>query len=212
MSTQIDFAIMELLCSKVCHDLISPIGAVNNGMEFVEEMGADAGKEVFDLISFSAGQASAKLRAYRMAYGAGGADTSIKPEDVHATIEAIVGAEEKIKQDWDPYAPLGPDERPEGLAKLLVCGLLLAIEALPKGGTLGVKAQGQDVLITATGQNAGLRDEMEDCLSLGFSQDDLEPKHVHPYLSGLIAKRYDYGLKVSEHSEGSISFLLTLPA
>jgi len=72
MSVTIDTDILELMASKVCHDLISPIGAVNNGIEFLTEMGPDAGEEVTDLIAFSASQASAKLKAFRMAYGVGG--------------------------------------------------------------------------------------------------------------------------------------------
>ena len=101
MSNTIDTGILEILSSKICHDLISPIGAVNNGIEFLTEMGPDAGEEVTDLIAFSANQASAKLKAYRMAYGAGGADDSIKPEEVDQAIEDIISAEGKIKQDWD---------------------------------------------------------------------------------------------------------------
>ena len=120
MSVTIDTGILELLASKVCHDLISPIGAVNNGIEFLTEMGPDAGEEVTDLIAFSAGQASAKLKAYRMAYGAGGADDSIKPEEVHEAIQAIVGAEDKVTQEWDPYGDLGYEDRPKAFCKILV--------------------------------------------------------------------------------------------
>lgn len=119
MSVTIDTDILELMASKICHDLISPIGAVNNGIEFLTEMGPDAGEEVTDLIAFSASQASAKLKAYRMAYGAGGADDSIKPEEVHRAIEDIVGAEKKIVQEWDPYAPLGYEDRPKAFARCL---------------------------------------------------------------------------------------------
>ena len=74
---------LEALSSKICHDLISPIGAVNNGLEILEELGADAGEEVIELISFSAAQASAKLRAFRMVYGSGGSDNNLKASDAH---------------------------------------------------------------------------------------------------------------------------------
>jgi histidine phosphotransferase ChpT len=85
----IDVAMLEVLASKICHDLISPIGAVNNGVELIEDMGPDAGPEATALIAFSAQQASAKLQAFRMAYGIGGADSNIKPEDVHKAIELL---------------------------------------------------------------------------------------------------------------------------
>lgn len=208
----VDIHLLEILASKICHDLISPIGAVNNGIEFLEEMGADAGDEVVELIAFSAGQASAKLRAYRMAYGAGGADTSIKPEDVHAVVEAMVGPEKKIVQKWDPYAQLGPAERPAGLCKILVSVLLLAMECLPKGGELFVEGQGENsVIITARGENAGLREGVGSALSLEIADKDIGPKSVHAYVTGLLAQRY--GLSVSAADvEGGVYLTIDIPS
>ena len=104
MSDKIDIEILEVLASKICHDLISPIGAVNNGVEILEEMGPDAGPDVTELIAYSAASASAKLKAYRLAYAAGGADINLKPEDVHEAIEGIVAKDNKIQQNWDPIA------------------------------------------------------------------------------------------------------------
>lgn len=208
----LDIGILELLASKICHDLISPIGAVNNGIEFLEDMGAEDSDEVLELISFSAGQASAKLRAFRMAYGAGGADTSIKPEDVHATIEAIVGSEKKIIQTWDPYAPLGPDERPAGFCKILISTILLAMDCLPKGGKISVIGHGpQSVIVTADGENARLRDNSGEALSLKMPRASLEPKYVHAYITGLLAKNYNLGLSATLGKPESVEFTITLP-
>lgn len=212
MSHTIDIGMMELLASKICHDLISPIGAVNNGIEILDEMGPDAGEEVTDLIAYSAQQASAKLQAYRMAYGAGGADKSVKPEDVHKAIETMISADGKIKQDWNPLAPIGPAERPGGFAKILVSVLLLAIESLPKGGTLSVKADGGNILVLARGPDAGLREGMEAALALSLPREKLEPKFVHAYMCGLIADHYGYKLSVGGTGEGYIGFNLTPPS
>ena len=67
------------VASRICHDLISPVGAINNGVEFMEEMGEDPEqrKDALGLISHSASQASAKLQAFRIAYGAGGRDNNV---------------------------------------------------------------------------------------------------------------------------------------
>ena len=212
MTNEIDVGILELLASKICHDLISPIGAVNNGIEILEEMGPDAGQEVTDLISYSAAQASAKLQAYRMAYGAGGADTSIKPEDVHKTIEAIVSADKKVKQNWDPHAPLGPADRPSGFSKLLMSAILLGMEALPKGGTISVKNDGDSVIVMAAGTDAGLRDGTAEALSLAMPRDKLEPKFMHAYVTGLIARHYDYKMTAHDSKEGFVGIRFTPPA
>jgi hypothetical protein len=103
VSKQIDAVMLEVLASKICHDLISPIGAVNNGVELIEDMGPDAGPEATALIAFSAQQASAKLQAFRMAYGTGGADANIKPDDVFKAIELIINQDKKIKQEWNVF-------------------------------------------------------------------------------------------------------------
>lgn len=213
-AVMIDTGVLELMASKICHDLISPIGAVNNGVEFLEDMGADAGDEVTGLIAYSAQQASAKLQAYRMAYGAGGADDTIKPEDVHKSIQAMVGADNKIKQEWDPYGDLGYEDRPQAFSKILICALLLGIECLPKGGTLRVgpgPARGQTA-ITASGADANIRGQTAKALSLDMHRDVLEPKYVHPYLTGLLTKTYGYGITIADGGSESVVITLIHPA
>lgn len=213
MSAKIDIGILELLASKICHDLISPIGAIHNGLEIIDEMG-DGGKEVTDLIAFSATQASAKLQAFRMAYGAGGADTSIKPEEVHKSIEAIVGAEKKIRQTWEATAPLGPMDRPKGFSKILICALLLAMESLPKGGTISAKngSSENEVIVKAEGENAGFREGIKDALTLKMPRERLEPKFVHAYVTGLNAANYGFSITAAEETGRSATITITAPA
>lgn len=214
MSIQIDTGILELMASKVCHDIISPIGAVNNGIEFLTEMGDQVDEEVVNLISFSASQASAKLKAYRMAYGAGGADDSIKPEEVHQAIEAIVGEEKKVMQEWDPYGELGyGDDRPKAFCKMLICGLILAMECLPKGGALEVKpGDGNETIVVAKGVNASIRERTGEALEQKIPRDALEPKYVHPYLMGLLGSAYGYSATMHEAEEDVVHIHIKLPA
>lgn len=210
----IDTGLLELIASKVCHDLISPIGAVNNGVEFLTDMGPDAGEEVTGLIAYSAQQASAKLQAFRMAYGAGGADDTIKPEEVHKSFQAIVGADNKIKQEWDPWGDLGyGDDRPHGFCKLLMNMLLLSLECLPKGGTVVVQAgkPGQ-TLIVASGTDASIRDQSAKALSGEMHRDVLEPKYVHPYVTGLMAKTYGFGVSMDDSAPDSVTLILMHPS
>ena len=214
MSITIDTGILELMASKVCHDIISPIGAVNNGREFLTEMGANAGDEVIELIEFSASQASAKLKAYRMAYGAGGADDSIKPEEVHQAIEAIVGKENKITQNWDPHGELGyREDRPKAYCKILICSILLAIECLPKGGEIGVKpGTDRETLVIATGDGAAIRERTGEALSHDLPREALEPKYVHPYLTGLLAQAYDHGVSMQAPESDCVQISIKVPS
>lgn len=212
MGKNIDIAFMELLASKVCHDLISPIGAVANGVEFMEEMGPDAGEEATNLIKFSALQATAKLQAYRMAYGAGGGDVSIKPEDVYNSFAKFIELDKKITQEWDPYGPLGPEERAAGFSKMLMCALILCTECLPKGGVIKVEEAGSNLTkFVASGPDAALKEPMAAALDHSMASDALEPRYVHAYMCGLMGQEYGFELNFDGHEGDNVTFLLKSP-
>ncbi len=197
--------ILELLASKICHDLISPVGAISNGVEILEDMGG-ADDEVVALIASSAEQANAKLKTLRMAYGLGGADQSIKMEEVYATFGGFISAEKRLSQEWDPYADLGIEPR-NGLAKMMMCSLILAMEALPKGGVISVKKCGEGTtLITANGENAHFRDGFLPALAHTIEIDNIDPKLVHPYVTGLLAQNYGFEISIDE-TENDFIFL-----
>jgi histidine phosphotransferase ChpT len=200
-------AVLELLASRICHDLISPVGAVHNGVEFLQEMGADAGEEAVNLITHSAQQASAKLQAFRLAYGAGGRDPNIKPEDVHKTFENLILGYEKITHDWDPHGNIGFEDRPAGYCKTLMGTLMLAQECLPKGGKITVEAGKTDseTLVIAKGQDAAPRPQIIQALDHSLSTDAMDPRLVHPYALSAIAKHYGLLITVAEQDTGTVT-------
>ena len=201
--------LMELLASKICHDLISPVGAVSNGVEILEEIGPDAGDDVTDLIAFSAGQANAKLKALRLAYGAGGADVSIKAEDVYNVFGSFIEGDNRISQNWDPYADLGIENRP-GFSKVLMSCLLFAIEGLPKGGAISVRKDTDGTtMISGEGDGASFREGYVDALHGRPALDQIENKHVHAYITGLLVRAYDFEISVDETQDGFIFLRLT---
>ena len=204
--------VLQLMASKICHDLISPIGAINNGIEFMEDMGPDAFEDATSLIGHSAAQASGKLQAYRIAYGAGGADGHIKPEDVKNAIDGMLVGDGKITQDWDAKAPMGVAdngvERLPAFSKMLICSILLVLDTLPKGGIINVQADGSTTTITATGENAAFREGIVEGLTLSLGNDALEPKHAHAILTGLLADHFSYSFSTSA-SDGSASLAFT---
>lgn len=206
----ISAAVLELLASRICHDLISPVGAVNNGVEFLEEMGADAGAEAIQLIAHSARQASVRLQAFRICYGAGGRDGNIKPEDIKKAFEALTEADGKIAQSWDPHANLGFSERPTGYCKILMGVMMLGAECLPKGGIIKVKpGSGEETLIFAEGQDAIVRDGVEDAIALKSDPETLDPRLVHPYAICTLAASYGFKVKVAEKETGRVVLSLT---
>ncbi len=210
-------SVIELLASRICHDLISPVGAVNNGVEFLEDLGPNADKaqqeEAVNLISSSAAQASAKLMAFRIAYGAGGRDANIKPEDIQRAFGALVSGDGKIFQTWDPYGNLGPKPLPFGFCKMLMAGMMLAMECLIKGGTISVRPGegGHQTLIIAEGPAILIRDNVEEALAQTLAPEDLDPRLVHPYAISVIAQQYGYKISLKEKAENKAIFALDCP-
>jgi len=207
-------AVMELLASRICHDLISPVGAIHNGIEFMEEMGADAMEDAMGLIKHSASQSTAKLAAFRMAYGAGGHDPNMKPEDVQKCFGGLIASDKKISQMWDPYGHLGPEAPlPSGYCKMLMCSLMMAQETLHKGGDIMVKpGDGAQTIIIAMGEGVTVRDQVENALKGDINTDDLDPRLVHPFSIGVLAKGYGYNLSITKQTPERVEFTLDCPA
>lgn len=209
-SSPLDIAILELLASRICHDLISPVGAVHNGVEFLQEMGMENGEEAVGLIAHSAQMAAARLQAFRLCYGAGGRDPNVKPENVHKTFADLTGGDGKVTQEWDPHGPLGFDEPPVGFCKMLMGAMMLAQECLPKGGKVMVQAgaPGQ-TLIIAGGNDTLVREQVEDALARTIPTDNLDPRLVHPYAVSVLAHHYGFEIKIAEKHSDRVVFTLT---
>lgn len=201
--------ILEILISRVCHDLISPVGAIHNGLEFMRDMGDDAGDDALDLIAYSAQQAGAKLQLFRLAYGAGGADSAIKPEQIHKSFDELLTIDNKITQIWDPLSAIELTQLPTAFGKMLSCTMLSVIEGLPRGGTIQViqdLASGE-IIVIGKGKNAGFRDYVEEALENLLPVCDIDPRLVHSYVLGLFAKQYNYSVSlVSRENEVNVMF------
>src|SRR5713226_2969039 len=144
-----------LLCSRVCHDLISPVGAIVNGLEVLEEEKAEETKEfALELIKKSARTASAKLQFCRIAFGAAGsAGAQIDLGDAETIARGFI-EDEKVKLAWNLPRALLPKNR----VKLLLNMILVATQSIPRGGIVAVEGDGQaEVMtfrITARGLNS----------------------------------------------------------
>jgi histidine phosphotransferase ChpT len=207
-----DIRLLELMASKICHDLISPVGAISNGVEILEELGPDAGDDVTGLIAFSATQAAAKLKALRLAYGQGGSDSSIKPEEVHRAFGDFIKGDGRVTQDWNPHGPLGIPEPITGFSKILMCGLLLTIEALPKGGKISVTDGGlHTTIIKGEGENAGFREGFREALELAADIQSLAPKHVHACMTGLLSQHYGFSVSIDQSPDHTIILKILSP-
>jgi histidine phosphotransferase ChpT len=185
-----------LLCSRVCHDLISPVGAIVNGLEVLEEDKDEETKTfALDLIKKSAGQASAKLQFCRLAFGAAGsAGAQIELGDAEKAARGLI-EDGKTTIAWNLPRELVAKNR----AKLLLNMLLVASGAIPRGGTLKVDAAGPGYRITASGLNARVTPATAELLS-GSPAHPVDAHAIQPLYTGILAR--DCGLTVAAAAEG----------
>lgn len=181
-----------LLCSRVCHDLISPVGAIVNGLEVMEE-GKDEATKTFalDLIKKSANTASAKLQFCRIAFGAAGsAGAQIDLGDAE-TISRGFLEDDKTKLAWNlPRALLAKNR-----VKLLLNMLLIAGQSIPRGGQITVDPMGageaMGFKITAAGTNAKVPAGAASLFAGEVGSEGLDAHRIQPFYAGLLAKACD---------------------
>jgi histidine phosphotransferase ChpT len=185
-----------LLCSRVCHDLISPVGAIVNGLEVLDEDKDEETKTfALDLIKKSAHQASAKLQFCRLAFGAAGsAGAQIELGDAEKTARGLI-EDGKTTIVWNLPRELVPKNR----AKLLLNMLMVAVGAIPRGGTITVDAAGTGYRVTASGLSARLTQAVAELLS-GSPAHSVDAHAIQPLYTGILAR--DCGLTVGAAPEG----------
>ncbi|MFV3076447.1 histidine phosphotransferase family protein [Niveispirillum fermenti] len=202
MERHLGIRVVELLCSRLCHDLVGPVGAINNGVELLDESGGDAGGEALDLIADSADSAAARLRLYRLALGAAGGQAGLSAGDGRAALEAwFRGGATRL--EW--LAAL--QSPPPGMVKLVLLSALLAEEALPRGGVVRVEGDDGGLVLTASGTGAALRPEMVAALSGGLAEADLTPRSVLSHAVPRFAAAYGLSFTPPEPA-GPLRFVL----
>jgi histidine phosphotransferase ChpT len=207
MKTDLDIRVVELLCSRLCHELVSPVGAINNGVELIEEMGAEMADEAIGLIAHSADQASRRLRLLRLAYGAAGGDRAGLDEAAQAAEAYFAGG--KIKLEWPSGRLDQSGQLLSGTGKVLLNLAILAEEALAYGGRIvvGPDPDGHP-LVTAAGRNAGLKAETMQALSGDIAVESLTPRTVHAYVTGCFARHVNLTLTTFRDAPDSFAFSL----
>ncbi|MEM8626453.1 MAG: histidine phosphotransferase family protein [Pseudomonadota bacterium] len=169
-----DMELAALLASKLCHDVISPVGAINNGLEVLAEDGDASSREyALQVIRQSSAQASAKLQFARLAYGAAGSvGATVDLNEARALIEGVVDAK-KHTVDWQIGA--GVDSKP--YVKLLLNLTAMALAALPRGGAVAIHMTPpaeapRRIVIVAAGPHAGLQAPVAQMLTDASMQPD----------------------------------------
>lgn len=188
-----------LLCSRVCHDIISPVGAINNGLELLDEGGAD--EDAMRLIKTSARNASARLQFARIAFGAAGsAGMLIDTGDAEAVASAFI-ANEKPELEWKGARALLPKNK----VKLLLNLLLVANAAIPRGGKLTVELLDLETsprfVLTAQGPMMRVPAKFLELHSGARPEEPIDAHAVQPYYTLLLAREASMTISIHASAE-----------
>jgi histidine phosphotransferase ChpT len=198
----IDFA--SFLVSRVCHDLVGPMGAVVNGLEVLEDE-RDAGMraDALKIVSSSAGQALARLQFLRIAFGAAGsAGAELDLGEVGRLVKGLLSGS-KVKLDWQAVRINWPKD----WAKLLMNATMLAADCLPRGGEVRVNTGAEDAApafrIEATGSHAKILADVERAVQGDTGQSPIDARGIQPFLTYKLARGLGVALTLTA-SEGKI--------
>ncbi len=182
-----DLELAALISSRICHDVISPVGAIANGLEMLDEEQDESMREqTMDLIRKSARQASAKLQFARLAFGAAGsAGAEIDLRDAERVARDFVqGGKHTLSWQGPPVT------LPKNKVKLLLNLLALGVVALPRGGTVNVEINGEGpevaFRVLAQGEPARLSEQVTGLLA-GANGMVLDAHSIQPYYAGRVA-------------------------
>ncbi len=212
---QIDLRVLELLSSKLCHDLISPVSAINNGVELIEDIGGSVVDEAMKLIGNSAVQSSRRLRVFRLAYGRAGSEANLPLRDLRLVAEQYF-LDGKIKLNWPEDLELPRLADQCGALKTLLNMLIMSEELLAYGGSITLRRLAQDdkigCCLEIEGRNAQLSQQFQEALSAVTPIDDLTPRTIQPYMTGRFASHF--GLQISHEApkEDRLNLMLAVMA
>ena len=201
-----------LLCARICHDLVSPVGALTAALEvFDDDDNLDMRDDAMELIKLSAGQASAKLQFLRLAFGAGGSAPGIIGTEELKTLTMGVYGDGKAAIDWQ----VETDGLDKPAARILLNLVMLAAMAVPRGGDIVITAESgsaaTEVKLVCTGMKARLDGKVVRTLAGGAPEDGFDGRSVQPFYTGMIAR--DAGGQVNAGIEGeTVTFSAMLPS
>jgi histidine phosphotransferase ChpT len=193
-----DLDFSALLVSRVCHDLVSPLGAVVNGLEVLEdERDAAMRADALKIVASSATQALARIQFMRIAFGAAGsAGAELDLGEIGRLVAGLFEGS-KIALSWEA----APGPWPKDWAKLLMNATLLGADCLPRGGhvkvTTGRSGEAPSFRVHASGTHARVLEEIEKAVRGDASSGQPDARGVQPFLTHKLARSLNAGLTLT---------------
>jgi histidine phosphotransferase ChpT len=207
---RVEFA--SALASRLCHDLLSPVGAFANGLELLgDEQDEDMRKRCVELLEQSAKASAAKLKFFRLAFGsAGGFGEKVPVAEVRSAIQGIIG-DRPTNLHW----MIEDETLPKPAVKLLLNLSLMICDALVRGGDLavGYEQQGEgmvEIVLHAQADRILLDKEIEKILSEGEEAGELSSRTIPAFLVHAMAKQHGGEVMLARESATSLVVGATL--
>ena len=204
----------SLLCSRLCHDLLSPVGALNNGLELLaDEQDPEMRERCLDLLAESARASANKLKFFRLAFGgSGGFGEELDTREAQAALEGLFGPERKIVLGW----MVASERLPKDAVKLLLNLAMIAGDALVRGGRLDVGGErsdrGLELVIRAEGPRILLDPILRETLQRGSSGGKVEPRAAGAWLAHGLASGAGGSIQLSAPEAEVLLIGAELPA
>lgn len=203
----------SLLCSRLCHDLLSPVGALNNGIELLaDEHDPETRASCLDLLTVSARTSANKLKFFRLAFGAaGGFSDEVDTQEARTAIEGLFESEGRVLLNW----MVEEQTISKSALKVLLNLVLLAGDALVRGGNLTVGAEkhggGLDIVVRAEGTRVIFDPELKKALLGQIDEDEIAPRAAGAWLIHCLVADGGGNLQVADQEEGVLLFGASLP-
>jgi histidine phosphotransferase ChpT len=203
----------SLRCSRLCHDLLSPVGALNNGVELLaDEQDPEMRERCLELLAESARASANKLKFFRLAFGAGGGfGEEIDTREARTALEGLYGADKRIELGW----MVADDKMAKGAVKLLLNLAMIAGDALVRGGRLDVGAEQRDgaleMVIRAEGPRILLDPKLRETIAKGSAGGEVEPRAAGAWLAHTLAAEAGGTIQLSDPSADVLLIGVTLP-
>ena len=204
MTSETDLA--ALLCSRLCHDMLSPVGALSNGLELLaDEKDPEMRKRCFELLEQSAKISADKLKFFRLAYGAaGGFGDEVPADEPRDLVQGLIAANERVTFEW----AVADAMLPKPAVKVLLNLAAIAIDALVRGGTLAVGAERRDgateIAVRAAGPRVAFDGNIGKALDGSLAVRELSGRTAPAHMIRLLAEELGGGLQYALSAEALV--------
>jgi histidine phosphotransferase ChpT len=197
----------QLVCSRLCHDLVGAAGAINAGLEILAEIG-ELDDSALELATSSGQEMTRRLAFYRVAFGAGGAGNDGADINMLRKLAAEFLESGNVDLNWPEDANEVSIIDPM-FAKLLLNVILIAAECLPRGGVVDVRVVGMDngtgMAVSAEGTDAGLREDIAQAMTPGEAVENISSRSIHAFVTQLLVLETGSELEVAADN-GAVRF------